>query len=233
MTEVPAAIAVIDERALAAGRAEALDAYLATVPGVVAQPNDGASDVKLAIRGFGARSGFGVRDLLVLIDGVPITDADGFTRLDQIDLSAAERLEVVKGPASALYGNAAFGGVVNVITRRGAIGDPQARLRLEAGELGFAKGLASVAGGSARRSLAYALHVSEARLSEFRDHNDTETGRANGTLEWFGGKCIAHHAAQPVADARRDPGHAQPLPVRERPLAGAPGLRSLRPPPRR
>ena len=85
VTEVPAAIAVIDERALAAGRAEALDTYLAAVPGVVAQPNDGASDVKLAIRGFGARSGFGVRDLLVLIDGVPITDADGFTRLDQID----------------------------------------------------------------------------------------------------------------------------------------------------
>jgi iron complex outermembrane receptor protein len=186
VTEVPAAVAVVGERALAASRAEGLDAYFDAVPGVVAQPSDGASDVKLAIRGFGARAGFGVRDLLVLVDGVPITDADGFTRLDQIDLAAAERLEVVKGPASALYGNAAFGGVLNVITRRGAIGAPSARLRLEAGELGFAKGLASVAGGSERGSLAYALHLSESRLDGFREHNDTETRRANGTLEWFG-----------------------------------------------
>lgn len=185
LTEVTSGIDVIDEEELRRGRGEGLDGYLNRTPGVVAQPNDGGSDVKLSIRGFGARSTFGVRDVLVLVDGVPITDADGFTRLDQIDLASAERLEVVKGPASALYGNAAFGGVVNVITRRGSMTNSEIRVRGEAGELGFSKALVSVGGGSAENRLAWALHTSRFELTDFREHNDTETRRANGTLEWF------------------------------------------------
>jgi iron complex outermembrane recepter protein len=185
VTDVPSAVAVIGEEVLRQGRGEGLDSYLNQTPGVVAQPNDGGSDVKLSIRGFGARSTFGVRDVLVLVDGVPITDADGFTRLDQIDLAAAERLEVVKGPASALYGNAAFGGVVNVITRHGSLQDSEIRVRGEAGELGFSKALLSVGGGSLPRRLAWALHGSRSDLTGFREHNDTETRRLNGTLDWF------------------------------------------------
>jgi iron complex outermembrane receptor protein len=185
LQEIPGAVAVVGEEELRQGRGEALDSYLNQTPGVVAQSNDGASDVKLSIRGFGARSTFGVRDVLVLVDGVPITDADGFTRLDQIDLAAAERLEVVKGPASALYGNAAFGGVINVITRHGSLQDREARFSAEAGELGFSKALLSLGGGSLRHRVAYALHASRAELTEFRDHNDTETRRLNGSLDWF------------------------------------------------
>lgn len=185
LSEVTSGIAVVDQEELSQGRGEGLDGYLNQTPGVVAQSNDGGSDVKLSIRGFGARSTFGVRDVLVLVDGVPITDADGFTRLDQIDLASAERLEVVKGPASALYGNAAFGGVVNVITRRGSMMGSEVRVRGEAGDLGFSKALVSVGGGSAESRLAWALHTSRFELADFRDHNDTETRRANGTLEWF------------------------------------------------
>ncbi|HEX2163482.1 MAG TPA: TonB-dependent receptor, partial [Thermoanaerobaculia bacterium] len=183
--EVPSAIAVVDAERLDTGRAESLDAYLNHLPGVVAQTNDGASDVKLAVRGFGARSGFGVRDLLVLVDGVPITDADGLTRLDQIDLAAAERVEVVRGPASALYGNAAFGGVVNVITRRGVPGESILTARVEAGDLGFAKAGLGATGGSVERRLAGSIQLSSSRLDGFRRHNDTATHRANGVLEWF------------------------------------------------
>ena len=117
VTDVPSAVAVIDQEVLRQGRGEGLDSYLNQTPGVVAQSNDGGSDVKLSIRGFGARSTFGVRDVLVLVDGVPITDADGFTRLDQIDLAAAERLEVVKGPASALYGSDGVAGAVSFTTK--------------------------------------------------------------------------------------------------------------------
>lgn len=185
LREVPIAIGVIDGDDLKHGREEALDEAIDQIPGVFAASNDGSSDVKISIRGFGARSTFGVRDILVMVDGVSITDADGFTRLDQIDLAAAERVEVLKGPASAIYGNAAFGGVVNVLTEHGTIGERTGRLRLEAGELGFSKALASIAGGSAPKRLAYALYLSRFELTDFRDHNDTETRRANGTVDFF------------------------------------------------
>lgn len=185
LSEVPGAVDVVPREAIDNSRGEALDSVLATTPGVSAQSNNGASDVKLSIRGFGARSTFGVRDVLVLIDGVPITDADGFTRLDQIDLAAAERVEVVKGPASALYGNAAFGGVINVITRRGSMTDRSLRLRGEGGELGFFKALISIGGGSVANRLTYAVHASRSELTGFREHNDNEVRRVNGTLDVY------------------------------------------------
>ena len=183
--EVPAAVGVVGDAELKDGRQEGLDSYLNTIPGVFAPTNDGGSDAKISIRGFGARSTFGVRDILVLVDGVPITDADGFTRLDQIDLASAERVEVVKGPASALYGNAAFGGVINVLTRRGSFTDREVQLGYEGGDLGFHKAQASLAGGLRDSGLAYSLHLSDFGLDGFREHNETETLRLNGTLDWF------------------------------------------------
>ena len=185
LDEVPVGIGVVGREGLETSRQEGLEETINSIPGVSAGSNDGGSDVKISIRGFGARSTFGVRDVLVMVDGVSITDADGFTRLDQIDLAAADRVEVLKGPASAIYGNAAFGGVVNVVTEHGQIGNSQRRLRAEAGELGFAKWLTSLAGGSSRRQTAYALHLSDFELDGFREHNDTNTLRLNGTLDWF------------------------------------------------
>jgi iron complex outermembrane receptor protein len=141
------------------------------------------ADTKEKSRGFSARPGYGVRDLLVLVDGVPLLEADGFTRVAQLDLGSAERLEVIKGPSSALYGNAAFGGVLNVITRRGASAAAASRLRLEAGEPGFARALSSVRAGTDRHGLAYALQLSVGRVDGFRDHDDAETRRGSATLE--------------------------------------------------
>ena len=67
----------------------------------------------MSIRGFGARSAFGVRGVRVLQDGVPLTLPDGQTPVDVVDVEGAERVEVVRGSASSLYGNAA-GGVIDV-----------------------------------------------------------------------------------------------------------------------
>jgi iron complex outermembrane receptor protein len=98
-----------------------LDEALSRVPGVIAQSRYGTSDIRLMIRGFGARgagdrSNSGTtRGVRVLIDGFPETEPDGRTALDQLDLGAAEGIEVVRSNASAVWGNAA-GGVVNVTT---------------------------------------------------------------------------------------------------------------------
>ena len=98
-----------------------LDEALSRVPGVIAQSRYGTSDIRLMIRGFGARgagdrSNSGTsRGVRVLLDGFPETEPDGRTALDQLDLATAEAVEVIRSNASSLWGNAA-GGVVNVIT---------------------------------------------------------------------------------------------------------------------
>lgn len=90
---------------------------LARVPGLVA-PNQYrlSSDQQLSSRGFGARAAFGVRGVRVYADGIPQTMPDGQGQTGTFSLSSAERMEVMRGPFSALYGNSA-GGVVQIFTR--------------------------------------------------------------------------------------------------------------------
>lgn len=117
----PLAVTVIGKRELEDRRGYSLDEVLHAVPGVFAQSRYGASDVRLVIRGFGARgagdrSNAGTsRGVRVLLDGIPETEPDGRTSFDLVDLAAARRVEVVRSNASALYGNAA-GGVLDIIT---------------------------------------------------------------------------------------------------------------------
>jgi iron complex outermembrane receptor protein len=73
----------------------------------------------------------------VLLDGVPITEADGVARLDLVELAGAQQVEVVRGPASALYAGSS-GGVVNVRTRT-ASESPGLALRAQRGGWGFEK----------------------------------------------------------------------------------------------
>jgi iron complex outermembrane recepter protein len=118
---VPLAVTVIGNRELESRKGYSLDEVLHAVPGVFAQSRYGSSDVRLVIRGFGARgagdrSNAGTsRGVRVLLDGIPETEPDGRTSFDLVDLAAARRVEIVRSNASALYGNAA-GGVLDIIT---------------------------------------------------------------------------------------------------------------------
>lgn len=107
--------ASIDDRP-ALRRSSVADLLLG-VPGVQVQERANPSqDPRIAVRGFGARSAFGVRGVRVLRDGVPLTLPDGQTPLDWLDLESVGRLDIIRGTAAALYGNAA-GGVIDVRSR--------------------------------------------------------------------------------------------------------------------
>jgi iron complex outermembrane recepter protein len=94
---------------------------LLRLPGVFALDRQNyAQDLQLSIRGFGGRSTFGLRGVRVLVDGIPATMPDGQGQVSQIELSSAERIEVLRGPLAQLYGNAS-GGVMRVQT---GIGGP-------------------------------------------------------------------------------------------------------------
>ncbi|SCY42426.1 iron complex outermembrane recepter protein [Nonlabens sp. Hel1_33_55] len=92
--------------------------YLEGVPGLfVLSTNNYSQDLRISIRGFGARSAFGIRGIKLVVDGIPETTPDGQGQLDNLTLSIIEDLQVLRGPASLLYGNAS-GGVININTIR-------------------------------------------------------------------------------------------------------------------
>ncbi len=79
---------------------------LAEVPGIFARERyNYAQDTQISVRGFGARSAFGVRGVRIEYDGIPATAADGQSQIGHIDVAAAGRVEVIRGPFAALYGN--------------------------------------------------------------------------------------------------------------------------------
>jgi iron complex outermembrane receptor protein len=89
---------------------------LITVPGVSVQSRQNyAQDLQLSVRGFGARSSFGVRGIRLYSDGIPGTMPDGQGQFSQFDLGSADHIEVLRGPFSALYGNSS-GGVIAIFT---------------------------------------------------------------------------------------------------------------------
>jgi iron complex outermembrane receptor protein len=161
-----------------------LDEALARVPGVLAQSRYGTSDVRILIRGFGARgagdrSNAGTsRGIRVLTDGIPETEPDGRTSFDFVDLATAEAVEVVRSNASSVWGNAA-GGVVNVLT---VPYTTNARLELQpvAGAFGLNRYIARAAAplGSGTAFASY----TNTTFGGWRAHSDARRVMANAGL---------------------------------------------------
>lgn len=118
--DTPAAVSVVEGEDMrrAAPRIN-LSESLTRVPGLQVQNRQNyAQDLQLSIRGFGSRSTYGVRGIRLYVDGIPATMPDGQGQTSNIDLSSVQNVEVLRGPFSALYGNAS-GGVMNVTTQTG------------------------------------------------------------------------------------------------------------------
>lgn len=114
---LPLAVAIQDFRESQASRQQlSFNDYLIDIPGVFTlNANNYAQDLRVSIRGFGARSAFGIRGIKLLIDGIPETTPDGQGQIDNLNLAAIKSIEVIRGPSSLLYGNAS-GGVISVNT---------------------------------------------------------------------------------------------------------------------
>jgi iron complex outermembrane receptor protein len=121
--DTPASVDVVDRATLRNAQLQVnLSESLARVPGVVALNRQNyAQDLQISIRGFGARSTFGVRGLRLFADGIPATAPDGQGQVSHFDLSSADRVEVLRGPFSSLYGNSS-GGVISLFTADGGPG---------------------------------------------------------------------------------------------------------------
>lgn len=158
----------------------ALTDALSALPGVqVDNRFNYALGERISVRGQGARAQFGVRGVRVLVDGIPATLPDGQTTLNHVDPSALGRAEVIRGPASALYGNAS-GGVIRLTTAA----PPNAPLASEHRVLAGSDGLLRVetsAGGRAGAA-AYRAYVSRLSYDGYRQHASAENLNAGGTF---------------------------------------------------
>ena len=135
--DAPTSIYTIDAETIRnSGPQVNLSDVLSRAPGVVAlNRSNYAQDVQISVRGFGARSAFGLRGFRLITDGIPATTPDGQGQASTVSLTSAEKIEVLTGPLAQLYGNSA-GGVIQVFTREADL-TPTAQSQIFKGSYGL------------------------------------------------------------------------------------------------
>lgn len=180
--ELPAAVSVIDGDALRAGRAQVnLSEGLGGVPGLLARDRQNyAQDVQISVRGFGARASFGIRGVRVYVDDIPATLPDGQGQITNVEIGTVGRVEVLRGPFSALYGNSS-GGVISLYSET-----PNGPPRVDASVAFGSDGLRRVGVTSSDRSggFAYSLGASRFETDGYRQHSAAERRLGNARLNW-------------------------------------------------
>ena len=180
LTRVPAAVSVVNRVDIQRAQPGiGIEEALAAVPGVVVNNRyNFALGTRISIRGFGSRAAFGVRGIRVLADGVPMTMPDGQANLNNIDLTSVGRIEVLRGAASMLYGNAA-GGVVAFESEEPPAGFVM-EARAIAGDADLRRANVKVGGGS--EATRYLINVARLVSDGFRQHSDVEQNNLNARV---------------------------------------------------
>ena len=206
LDSVPGAVSIIGTDEIQLGRQQlALDEALTRVPGLFMQNRyNFAQDLRISIRGFGARAAFGIRGVKILVDGIPETLPDGQGAVDSIDIGSARQIEVIRGPSSSLYGNAS-GGVISVVSEGGPE-TPFATARLSTGAYDFRKIQVKTGGQTGR--VNYLMSLSDMEIDGYREHSEAENLQFSGRFNFDLGNdstflAVVNHTDQPVSN---DPG---------------------------
>ncbi len=170
LKENPAATTVVQGEALATlPKTVGAEEALKLVPGVKVDNQADGERVHMSIRGQGILTERGIRGIKVLLDGLPLNDPTGFAPdLFDVDWATVKRVEVFRGPASALYGGGASGGILNIETRDGGPGPVAGNVSASAGSHGFWKVLTEVGGSDG--NLNYRVSGSRMMLDGYRVH---------------------------------------------------------------
>lgn len=182
--ETPASVSLVDGEQMRHARMRVnLSESLGGVPGLQVQNRENmAQDLQLSLRGYGARSTFGVRGVRLYVDGIPATMPDGQGQTSNIDISSIDHVEVLRGPFSALYGNSS-GGVVQVFTEEGRY-PPELSASAAAGSHGAwrygakARGLMEVG----ETELDYLVSINRYTTEGYRDHSSARRNLGNAKL---------------------------------------------------
>jgi len=180
---IPNAVARIEKEDIQKGLPTlTLDESLSTLPGLFFQnPYNFAQDLRISIRGFGARSPFGVRGIKILVDDIPQTLPDGISQLDTVDPGIIDHIEVLRGSSASLYGNAS-GGVISISTEDGPGVPFEIESKTVTGSFGLLKTQLKLGG----RGLSsdYRVFGSRLELNGYRGHNATENLLLQTKFNW-------------------------------------------------
>ena len=203
---VPVAVSVLSRYRIQGGQQQlVLNEALAAIPGLYTMNSENfAQDLRVSIRGFGARAAFGIRGIKILVDGIPESTPDGQTQVDNIDLGFINRVEVLRGPVSALYGNAS-GGVISFSSSEPPISSYMEG-RLSTGDFGFQQ--IQLKAGQQRGPISYVMNFSRNQADGFREHSAMKNSVVNGKLRWeidpnLNFTFLTNYAESPLA---KDPG---------------------------
>jgi iron complex outermembrane recepter protein len=202
LADAPYAASVVGREALrSAGPLVNLSEALGSVPGlVVANRWNLAQDLQISSRGFGARAGFGVRGVRLYSDGIPASGPDGQGQVSHFDMAGAERVEVLRGPFSVLYGNSS-GGVISVFSSTPK--EARYEVAADAGSFGLRQVRAQVA---APLDGGFSVRLGLASLEQdgFRPHSAAKRQLANLRMGWEQGAdsvvALASYLDQPAQD---------------------------------
>lgn len=174
LDRVPFSTSVLAGAELTRGNAGlSIEEALHGLPGVRVQNRYNPSvGERISIRGFGARSQFGVRGIKILVDGIPATLPDGQSTLDHLDIGSLGRVQALRGPAAAIYGNGA-GGVILFESAAPFDGAYRQDATVAAGSDGLLR-LQATGSGTAG-NVAFRASAAQSRFDGFRD-NETDTG---------------------------------------------------------
>ena len=184
--DAPAAVVAIDAETIQnAGPQVNLSESLNRVPGLtILNRQNYAQDLQVSIRGFGARSAFGIRGIRLLVDGIPATTPDGQGQGSSISLTSTERIEVLRGPLAQLYGNSA-GGVIQAFSRE-APDQPDIGAQFYGGSYGMLRTDWQYAGKVGNYGLL--ADYSTFSADGFRANSETERKQFNGKLSFNAGE---------------------------------------------
>ncbi|MDR1995611.1 TonB-dependent receptor [Azonexus sp.] len=175
--DVPQAISVVGRETLADKKMFNVKEALQEMPGVLIDSKNGGSDARLIIRGAGLKATYGVREIMLLRDGVPLSDPDSFTRLDFVDTQDIERIEVAKGPGN-LFAAGSVGGAIHIISKS-VFDDTANNFKAGLGSYG-ARNLHLRYGGMVSDQQAIALTVSRREMENgWRSWNKFDTTQAS------------------------------------------------------
>ncbi len=183
----PGATSLVTSQDFRLGRGSYLEDYIRFEPGVLVQSAQGSEDTKVSIRGSGIQSD-DIAGLELLIDGIPLNQADGEAFLHDIDLHSAKYAEVFRGADALRYGSVTLGGAINFVTLTGRDVDSLLTTRFSGGSFGFTE-QAAISGWSDGPFDGY-ISISNHMLEGYRDWSQENYQKIFASLGYAVGDSI-------------------------------------------
>ncbi len=170
LLEVPGSVGLVTQKDIQRSGGVSLQSSLNLIPGVMVDQSH-LGDSRISIRGVGVRSSYGIRNLKIYLNEIPLTEANGFTRLEGLDIGTLGSVEVIKGPASSIYGSG-LGGVLTIRSEKAPSNAKSFETSAMAGSYGLFKWNASLKLGGARSNVIATFGTQQ--YSGYRNHSADE-----------------------------------------------------------